>query len=232
METGELNPNHYPAQRVAKVVQHYLNTLHGSPYKVFGLRRVTRAYAEDVPGSGRKYQLELSVQETVQKQTTASCSAEVRFPREANHQPPQVRILSYGDDLLKINVSVQEEALYEQYKRTQSLLFAQNLPDSYGHIEPEHVPFWHLGAVASSFVMLSESTEDTLYNMAQVANVTQLASDDDLLKFEYDVLLHEMVSQDIIAWKVLITWSPPDGVKVMKMEKREYVTTNLKTTLL
>lgn len=35
-------------------------------------------------------------------------------------------------------------------------------------------PLWHLGAVASSFVMLNESTEDTLYNMAQVANVTQL----------------------------------------------------------
>ncbi|XP_077421482.1 latexin isoform X2 [Vanacampus margaritifer] len=232
METGELNPNHYPAQRPAKVVQHYLNTLHGSPYKLFGLHKVKRAYAEDVPGSGRKYQLELSVQEVVQKQTTASCSAEVIFPREATHPPLQVNILSYGDDLLKINVSVQEEALYQQYKKNHSLLFAQNLPDSYGHMEPEHVPFWHLGAVASSFVMLGESTEYTLYNMAQVANVTQLPSDDDLLKFEYDVLLHEMVSQDIIAWKVLITWSPPEGVKVLKMEKRDYTVTNLKTTLL
>lgn len=35
-------------------------------------------------------------------------------------------------------------------------------------------PLWHLGIVASSFVMLNESTEDTLYNMAQVANITQL----------------------------------------------------------
>lgn len=46
--------------------------------------------------------------------------------------------------------------------------------DSYGHIEPDMVPLWHLGIVASSFVMLNESTEDTLYNMAQVANITQL----------------------------------------------------------
>lgn len=35
-------------------------------------------------------------------------------------------------------------------------------------------PLWHLGIVASSFIMLNESTENTLYNMAQVANVTQL----------------------------------------------------------
>lgn len=41
-------------------------------------------------------------------------------------------------------------------------------------MEPDMKPLWSLGAVASSFVMLNQSTEDTLYNMAQVANVTQL----------------------------------------------------------
>lgn len=46
--------------------------------------------------------------------------------------------------------------------------------DSYGHIDPDMKPLWHLGIVASSFVMLNESTENTLYNMAQVANFTQL----------------------------------------------------------
>lgn len=46
--------------------------------------------------------------------------------------------------------------------------------DSYGHIEPDMKPLWHLGIVASSFVMLNESTENTVYNMAQVANITQL----------------------------------------------------------
>lgn len=35
-------------------------------------------------------------------------------------------------------------------------------------------PLWHLSIVASSVVMLNKSTEDTLYNMAQVANITQL----------------------------------------------------------
>lgn len=35
-------------------------------------------------------------------------------------------------------------------------------------------PLWRLGTVASSFVMLNESSENTLHNMAQVANITQL----------------------------------------------------------
>lgn len=43
-------------------------------------------------------------------------------------------------------------------------------------------PLWHLGIVASSFVMMNESTEDTLYNMAQVANITQLVGQSPKIK--------------------------------------------------
>ncbi|XP_054650100.1 latexin isoform X2 [Dunckerocampus dactyliophorus] len=217
METGELNPSHYPAQRAAKVVQHYINTRHGSPYKVFGLQRVFRANAEDVANSGRKYQLELSVQEMVHNMTVA-CAAEVLFPGgEATEHSPQVQVSSC-DGLLKINASAQEEALYQKYKMNQSLS-TENLPDSNGHMEPDHEPFWHLGMVASSFVMLSESTQSTLYNMAQVENATQQATENDQLKIDYHVLLHDIVSQEIIPWRLVVTWSPLEGVKVQKMEK-------------
>lgn len=47
------------------------------------------------------------------------------------------------------------------------------MTDSHGRIDPDMKPLWHLGIVASSFIMLNESTEDSLYNMAQVANITQ-----------------------------------------------------------
>lgn len=46
--------------------------------------------------------------------------------------------------------------------------------DSYGHKDPDMVPFWHLGWLAASFVMLKESNENTLYNMAQVSKINQL----------------------------------------------------------
>ncbi|XP_029302260.1 latexin isoform X2 [Cottoperca gobio] len=216
MATGELNPNHYPAQRAAKVVQHYLNTRYGSPYRLLGLQRVHSGNAEDVEDSGRKYQLEISVQEMIGN-TTEKCSAEVLFPRGEGQRSPQVQ--ASCEQLLKVNNTAQEEALYKLFKTNQSLLSAQNLPDSYGHIEPDMKPLWHLSIVASSAVMLNESTENTLYNMAQVANITQLATENDQVKFDCHVLLHEMVSQEIIHWKLLFTWSPPEGVKVLQMEQ-------------
>ncbi|XP_070826487.1 latexin [Chaetodon trifascialis] len=216
MATGELNPNHYPAQRAAKVVQHYLNTLYGSPYRLFGLQRVHSGNAEDVADPGRKYQLEISVQEMIGNMT-AKCSAEVFFAMGDQQRSAQVQ--ASCEELLKIDTKAQEEAFYQQCKTNQSLLRAQNLPDSYGHIEPDMKPLWHLGTVASSFVMLNESNENTLYNMAQVANITQLPTENDQLKFDYHVLLHEMVSQEIIHWKLLFTWSPAEGVKVLHMEQ-------------
>ncbi|XP_029373676.1 latexin isoform X2 [Echeneis naucrates] len=218
MATGELNPNHYPAQRAATVVQHYLNTYYGSPYKVFGVKGVHSGNAEDVADSGRKYQLNISLQDFISK-STENCSAEVLFLRGEKQQqpsPPQVQASCY--ELSAINTKVQEEAFYQKYKTNQSLMSA-HLPDSYGHIEPGMEPFWHLGTVASSFIMLNQSTEDTLYNMAQVANVTQLETENNQLKFDYHVLLHEMVSQAIIHWKLLFSWSPSEGVKVLQQEQ-------------
>ncbi|XP_061916257.1 latexin-like isoform X1 [Entelurus aequoreus] len=216
METGELNPSHYPAQRAAKVVEHYVNTRHGSPYKVFAVKKVFSANAEEVPDSGRKYQLELSIQEMVHN-TTVACAAEVLFPRqEESEHSPQVQLSC--EEILKINTSAQEESLYQQYKLNHNLS-TQNLPDSNGHVEEDQEPFWHLGRVASSFIMLAESSENTLYNMAQVANLTQMATENNQLKFDYHVLLHDMVSQEIIPWKLVVTWSPSAGVKVQKMEK-------------
>ncbi|XP_068440370.1 latexin isoform X2 [Clinocottus analis] len=215
MATGELNPNQYPAQRAAKVVQHFLNARHGSPCRLFGLHSVSSGNAEDVADSGRRYQLEISVQEIISN-TTEKCSAEVLFPRGEQRS---AAVQASCEEILKVNTTAQEEALFQKYNMNNSLVSAQNLPDSYGHIEPDHKPLWHLGIVASSAVMLKESTENTLYNMAQVANITQLASESQQLKFDCHILLHEMVSQEILHWKLLFTWSPPDGVNVLQMEQ-------------
>ncbi|XP_062242630.1 latexin isoform X1 [Platichthys flesus] len=215
MATGELNPNHYPAQRAAKAVQHYLNTLYGSPYRVIFLNRVHSGYAEDVADSGRKYKLEITVQDYISNKTE-NCTAEVLFPGGEQQRPPQVQALL--EELPTTDTKAEEEALFQKYKTNQGQL-SEHLPDSHGHVDPEMEPFKNLGHAASSFIMLNESTENTLYNVAQVANVTQLKTENDQLKFDYYVLLHDMISQEIIHWKLLFTWSPQEGVKVLQMEK-------------
>ncbi|XP_072320062.1 latexin isoform X1 [Eucyclogobius newberryi] len=214
METGELNPNHYPVRRAANAVQHYINTQYGSPFKVFMVEKVHSGYAEDINNTGRKYQLEISVQEMLGN-STHKCSAEVLFPK--GDGSPEVNVSC--EELETLNTTKDDEAFYEKLKTSQNMLMAQYLPDSHGHIEPDMKPLRHLGIVASSFIMLKESTEQTLYNMAQVGNVTQLATETDELKFDYFILLHDMVSQEIIRWKLQISWSPLEGVKVQQMEK-------------
>ncbi|XP_031599790.1 latexin isoform X2 [Oreochromis aureus] len=216
MATGELNPNHYPARRAAQVVQHYLNTRYGSPFRLIGVQTVHSGNAEDVTDSRRKYQLELSVNDIISN-TTQTCSAELSFTKGKGQQPPEVK--ASCEELLKIDIKAQEEALYQKYKTSQTLMSAQYLPDSHGHIKPDMEPFWHLGILASSFIMLNESTENTLYNVAQVANITQLTTEEDHLEFDCHTLLHEMVSQEIIHWKMLFTWSPAEGVKVLQMKR-------------
>lgn len=59
-------------------------------------------------------------------------------------------------------------------------ILCERLSDSQGNMDPAMKPFWYLCIVASSFIMLSESTENTLYNMAQVGRITQLVSGLDL----------------------------------------------------
>uniref|UniRef100_A0A3P9IXZ6 Latexin n=1 Tax=Oryzias latipes TaxID=8090 RepID=A0A3P9IXZ6_ORYLA len=215
MATGELNPSHFPARRAAKVVQHYLNTRYGSPYRLFGLEDVHSATAEDVADTGRRYHLQISAHEIISNRTQ-KCSADVFFPRGEPTQPPEVK--ASCEELLQ-NTTAQEEALYQRYKEGHSLLSAQYIPDSQGHIEPDMMPFWHLSIVASSFIMLHESTENTLYNMAQVAQITQLETEREELKFDSHMLLHDMVSQEILHWKLLFTWSPAEGVKVQQMQQ-------------
>ncbi|XP_029570358.1 latexin-like isoform X2 [Salmo trutta] len=192
MMTGVLNPSHYPARRAATVVQHYLNTRYGSPYRWLFLSTVNSGSAEDVADKGRKYQLELTMQETISN-VSGQCSAELLFPGGEGQNAPQVQVSCEG--LCQSNTTAQEEAFYQQHRASNNLASGSNIPDGYGHMEPSMKPFWQLGGVASSFIMLRESNESTLYNMAQVANFTQLETEKDQLRFNYHVLLHEMISQ-------------------------------------
>lgn len=216
MEARDLLPFHARSKRLAKAVQHYINTRHGSPFKVFFLDKVHSGTVENVTNSGRKYQIEISVKEMLSN-SSHICTAEIFFPVGERQGPPEVH--ASCEEIEKLNTTKDDEALYQKLKSRTSMLSVQNLPDSHGRIDPDMKPLWHLGMVASSFIMLQESTENTLYNMAQVGNVTQLATDAEELKFDYFVLLHEMVSQEILRWNLQISWSPQEGVKILQMEK-------------
>ncbi|XP_030633621.1 latexin [Chanos chanos] len=216
MEIGELEPSHFPARRAAQVALHYLNTVHGSPFKAFGLHKILKASLKDMSEAGNKYHVEFSVKEMFSSRTVESCSAEVLFPKGEEQKLPEVQISC--DGMNQIETNAEEEKFFQHYKSSAEPVNAHHLPDSYGNIAKEMKPFWNLGRVVSSFVMLKESNESTLYNMAQVENVTQLETQDDQLRLQYYIILHEMVSQEMIHWKLLVSWSPAGGVKVLETE--------------
>jgi len=66
--------------------------------------------------------------------TTVKCSAEVFFPSGDRQRSPEVR--ASCEDLLKANLTAQEEALFHKYNMNQSLLSAQNLPGMYKQKKP------------------------------------------------------------------------------------------------
>ncbi|XP_026875622.2 latexin [Electrophorus electricus] len=216
MTSRELNPQFYEASRAGRVVQHHLNTLYGSPFRVYVVTQVHTARTEDTGDDGMKYVLEFSVKDWASEGPECKASAEVLYPRGDVHQPPKVQ--SSPDGLLQANTSDKEQAFYQRYSAAAGPVSAKDIPDSYGHIDPEMEHFWHLAWVASSFIMLNESSENTLYSLAQVAKVTQLNIQDGQLRFELQVLLHDMVSQNINRWKLQVSWSPADGVQVLEME--------------
>ncbi|KPP60840.1 hypothetical protein Z043_121124, partial [Scleropages formosus] len=172
--------------------------------------------------------LAVSLPPPVQQQSVGLCTADVLFPEAGGDQTaPQVQCSCEGP--LAINASAQEEAFYRRLRGSNSPVTGNSIPGmcatrshSFGFIAPDMKPLWILAGVASSFVMLKESNENTLYNLAQVANVTQLESEDKQLKFQYHVLLHEMVSQEIIHWKLLVTWAPAGGVSVLHPERQPH----------
>ncbi|KAI2656611.1 latexin-like isoform X2 [Labeo rohita] len=216
--TGDLEPTHYPARRAATVALHYLNTRHGSPHMVFGLQQVHKASAEDVAAGGRNYSLDFSVTASPggSPGPALRCSADVLFPRTEQHTPPDVQLRC--EALQEINSTAEDEAFYQKYIAPDSAVSAQDLPDSYGNMSEEMQPFWRLGRVAASFIMLRESSENTELNMVQVANVTQQESSEKQLMLDYVVLLHDLPSQEITQWKLLASWSPDRGVRVLHTE--------------
>ncbi|KAK9962813.1 hypothetical protein ABG768_008164 [Culter alburnus] len=216
MATGDLVPTHFPARRAAQVALHHLNTRHGSPFRVFGLQQVHKATAEDVGTGGRKYSLDFSVTDYGSSGSVLRCSADVLFPRTEKHSPPEVQLHCEG--LQQISSSPEEEAFYQKHISPDSAVSAHDIPDSYGNISQDMKPFWHLARVAASFIMLRESSENTEYNMAQVANVSQQETSEKQLMLKYHVLLHDFVSQEIIHWKLLSSWSPDGGVRVLETE--------------
>ncbi|XP_054242256.1 latexin [Indicator indicator] len=207
----ELPPSHFPASRAAALAAAYLCYRRGGPSRGLALRGVRRARREDIADVGHKYHLELVLEDVLAKDTTVNCTAEVLYHLGNQNTAPDVQFTLEGE----LRTTAEADNLF--YNRIKSLdkeLVAENIPDSQGNVSPAMEPVHLLAWVASGYVIWQNSTENTKLQLAQIKRVKQVKRSDEYLEFDYLVLLHEMVSQEIIPWQMTVLWHPQHGVQV------------------
>ncbi|KAM6261063.1 latexin [Spheniscus humboldti] len=207
----ELPSSHYSATRAAALAAGYVCYRRGSPGRGLALRAVRRASRQVIDDVGHKYHLELVLEDVLDKDSTVNCTAEVLYHLGNKNIAPAVQFTIEGE--LK-NTDEADNTFYSRIKSLEKELVAENIPDSHGSVSPEMEPIRLLAQVASGYVIWQNSTENTKFQLAQIKHVKQVKRSDDCLEFDYMILLHEMVSQEIIPWQMTVLWHPQHGVQV------------------
>ncbi|XP_037262284.1 latexin [Falco rusticolus] len=207
----ELPPSHYSATRAAALAACYICHRLGSPGHGLAPRTVRRAHRQDIDGVGHKYYLELVLEDITDNDRTVNCTAEVLYHLGNKNIAPDVQFTTEGE---LQNTDEADNIFYNRIKSLEKELVAENIPDSHGNVSPEMQPIQLLAWVASGFVIWQNSTENTKFQLAQIKHVKQVKRSDEYLEFDYKILLHEMVSQEIIPWQMTVLWHPQHGVQV------------------
>ncbi|NXJ63381.1 LXN protein, partial [Rostratula benghalensis] len=207
----ELQPSHGLANRVATLAAGYLCYRRGSPGRGLVLRSLRRARRQDIDDVGHKYYLELVLEDVLDKDSTVNCTAEVLYHLGSKNLAPDVQFTLEGE--LK-NTDEADNVFYNRIRSLEKELVAENIPDSHGNVSPEMEPIRRLAWVASGYIIWQNSTENTKFHLAQIKRVKQVKRSDEYLEFDYMILLHEMVSQEIIPWQMTVLWHPQHGVQV------------------
>ncbi|XP_075572798.1 ovocalyxin-32 [Pelecanus crispus] len=207
----ELNPGGRLAAGAARVALHYLNFQTASPGTLRALGQVRKATLKSIPDSGHKYYLQFTTEDYKSGENAGSCLATVLYPKTKS-----LPVVSIKCTHTKGQKQIKEEdnRLYQKIRHQTKPIIGNNIPDSYGNIEPALEPVWALAVAGSSYIMWEKSTENLGYSMAQVKSVKQWLRKDDFIEFDYTVLLHEIPTQEIISCHMRLTWLPGHPLKV------------------
>uniref|UniRef100_A0A8C8AAR1 Retinoic acid receptor responder 1 n=1 Tax=Otus sunia TaxID=257818 RepID=A0A8C8AAR1_9STRI len=142
-------------------------------------------------------------------ENAGSCLATVLYRRTKSSPVVNIKCMHTKDQK---QVQEEDNRLYQKIRHQTKPIIGNNIPDSYGHIEPALEPAWALAVTGSSYMMWEKSTESLGYFLAQVKSVKQWVND--FIEFDYTVLLHEVPTQEIISCHMRLTWLPGHPLKV------------------
>ncbi|KAM7106773.1 ovocalyxin-32-like [Ciconia boyciana] len=207
----ELSPSSRLAAGAARVALHYLNFQTASPVALQALGQVRKATVKNIPGSGHKYYLQFTTEDYKTGENAGSCLATVLYSKTKSSPVVNIKCMHTKDQK---QIQEEDNRLYQKLRHQPKPIIGNNIPDSYGNIEPALEPAWALAVAGSSYIMWEKSTENLGYFMAQVKSVKQWIRKDDFIEFDYTVLLHEIPTQEIISCHMRLTWLPGHPLKV------------------
>ncbi|NXF02863.1 OCX32 protein, partial [Smithornis capensis] len=164
-----------------------------------------------IPDSGHKYYLQFSTEDYRTGENAGNCLATVLYPKKKSTPVVSIKCSHTTDQK---EIQEEDNRLYERLRHQAKPITGNNIPDSHGNIEPALEPVWALAVAGSSSIMWEKSVENLGYSLAQVKLVQQWVRKDDLIEFDYTVLLHEMPTQEIIPCHMRLTWLPARPLKV------------------
>ncbi|XP_069583535.1 latexin-like [Ranitomeya imitator] len=212
----KLNPSHYPTSRAVGVVMSHINYKLGGPNRLYDPQNVKTASREAIPGLGNKYYLKFSIQDALNKEGAIKCTAEVLYYTNKQTAPDVTYRLQPEPPNY---TAAKDNTFYSRIRSHSEPLVAVDIPDSFGNIEPDMEPIRHLALASCAFVKWQNSTEETLYSMVVINKVTEVKRDDAALEFHYEVLIHQMVTQEMEPWLIESVWDPTEGLRIKKQQR-------------
>ncbi|XP_075717666.1 retinoic acid receptor responder protein 1-like [Rhinoderma darwinii] len=207
----DIPTNNREARQTARLAIIYQNYLSGSPHQLLEVVEVKKATLKVVPEIGHKYYVEFTARVSQTMENIGLCTATVFFQEE---KPRPAINVNCSSTKIQKQASNDDYNFYKLMKSQTTPITGENIPDSFGYIEPQLEPVWNLAHLGSSYVIWDKTTDGHEYNMAQIKSVKQVLRKDNLIAFDYDLYLHERPSEEMVSCSVHVVWMPGKPPKV------------------
>ncbi|XP_044146048.1 latexin-like [Bufo gargarizans] len=207
----DIPTNNREARQAARLAITYLNYRSGSPHQLLEVAEVKKATLKFVPEIGHKYYVEFTARVSQTMENIGFCTATVFFQEE---KPRPAINVNCSSTKIQKQASDDDYNFYKLMKSQTVPITGENIPDSFGFIEPQLVPVWNLAKLGSSYVIWDKTTEGHEYNMQQIKSVKQVLRMDNLIAFDYDLTLHERPSEELVSCSIHVVWIPGKPPKV------------------
>ncbi|KAG9494155.1 retinoic acid receptor responder protein 1-like [Eleutherodactylus coqui] len=207
----DIPPNNREARQAARLAITYQNYLSGSPHQLLEVEEVKKASLKFVPEIGHKYYVEFTARISQTMENIGLCTATVFFQED---KPRPAINVNCSSTKIQKQANDDDYNFYKLMKSQTIPITGENIPDSFGYVDPQLEPVWNLANLGCSYVIWDKAIEGHEYNMQQIKSAKQVLRKDNLIAFDYELYLHERPSEAMVSCSVHVVWIPGKPPKV------------------